>query len=170
MSCVSSPPAWNEVGFRSRVVRVDPRVELPVSRGAGLVEVRMEGEALQPDFHDQCTLGRLHLDLPPGLAGVEVSGHAPVVADGVEEAPHVVDEKTAGAWLVDEDHGPGGRSVDVREDCELLEPDDDRALGRRDRVRERVVRDLGDAGSGDQQCCENRANRGQIGSRHRYSA
>ena len=98
----------------------------------------MEREALQPDYHDPSELGRLDVDIPPRLAGIKVSSHAPVVANGVDEAPHVVDEETAGARLVDEHHGPGGRPVDVRKGCELLEPDDDRALGRRDRVRERV--------------------------------
>ena len=157
-------PARNEVGFRSRVARVDPRVELPVSGRAGLVELRVEREALQPHLHDRCPLGRLHFDLPPGLTGVEVLGHVPVVADRVEQAPHIVDEEPAGARLVDEYHRPGGRPVDVRKNGEFLEPDDDHTLGRRNGVRERVVRDLSDGGAGDQQGCENdcddAANRG----------
>ena len=164
-------PAGNEVGFRTRIVGVDPRVELPVSRGAGLIEVRMECEALQTDLHDRYDLeGRFHLDLPPRLAGVEVSRHTPVIADGVEEAPHVVDEEAAGARLVDEHHGAGRRAVQIREGCELLEPDDDHAVGCRDRLRKRIVRDLGDGRAGDQRGCDSSEDRGQESSPQRYSS
>ena len=147
------PPTRDEVGLQSRVVRVDPRVELPVARRAWLIELRMKGKTLEPHFHDRCPFGCLHFDLPPGLTGIEVLGHSAVVADRVHEAPHVVDKKTGRARLVDEHHRPGGRPVDIGERSELLEPNDDHTLGGRDRVRERVVRDLSDGGVGDQHGC-----------------
>ena len=81
-----------EVRRRGLVRDVGVGVELAESRRAGLGELRVEREALQPAL----AALRLHGDAPLRIAEVEVRRHRLAVrTQGVEQAAHVADEQRA---------------------------------------------------------------------------
>ena len=82
----------HEVGRRPGVARIGIGVELPEAGRAGHAELRVHGEALEPAL----PAGRLDVEPPARLSEIEIARHRlPVVADGVDDAPHVVDEQAA---------------------------------------------------------------------------
>ena len=138
----------HEVRRRRRVARIGVGVELAVPGRAGLGELRMEGEALEAALPAR----RLDGDRPRRGGQVEIRRDGPaIVADGVDEAVHVVDEQPPGARLVDEPHHARGAAAEVRQRRELDDADGDDAVGRGDGRRERIVARLGARDRGGQQ-------------------
>jgi hypothetical protein len=90
----------------------------------------MECEALKPAL----AAPRLDTQLP-GVGGeIEIGGHGPsVVADAVEEAPHVTNKQASRPGLVHEMHHARRFSVDVGKRSELRDADGSHPFSCRDR-------------------------------------
>ena len=108
----------------------------------------MEGEALETAL----AAGRLDLERPARGGEIEIRRDGPaVVADGVDDAAHVVDEQAAGARLIDQPHHARGLAIDVRQCGEFDGANANDAVNRRYRLAERIVARLGARDRGRQQ-------------------
>src|SRR5262245_37141065 len=113
--------AGPEVGCSFDVSDVDPGVKLPESWCAPLVELRVEGKALETAF---ATL-RLHAVVPLRVVDIHVERDgAAVGTDAIQRAAHVVHEEVTRARLLGEQHHARGNAIDVGQLRELLEADD----------------------------------------------
>ena len=139
--------AGHEVGRRRGVERVSVRIEPAETWRARLIELGMEGEALQPELE----VRRFEAQFPVSGAEIQVRSHSPaVVADRVQQPVHIVDEQATGPGLIDQEHHACRLPLNIRKGGELHKVDRDDAVGVGDVQRKRIVTGLGTRG-GDQQ-------------------
>ena len=92
-----------EVAGHAHIGRVRVRVKLAEAARPGLVELRMECEALQAAFGSLC----LNINLPGRCGEVQVWRYGLAIgADGEQLPIHVAGEVSAGACFVEHCHDP----------------------------------------------------------------
>ena len=101
---------------RHRVSHVRPGVELSESGRPGLVELRVEGEALEASFPAL----RLHVPAPLRIVDTHVLRDGTTVrADAIQRSAHVAHEDVTRARFRREEHHACGHAVDVGKRREL---------------------------------------------------